>query len=834
MRSLPDDILLDTTVERCLALHDVGKVDEISRVLEDFEPRWQTEIRSRITEALEIRDILDRPGESAHDDYPSRVGEIDLWESIGQGGMGHVFRGRQRDLNRDVAVKFVRRKFADRPDVRRRFLGESRLLAGLDHPGIVRVHSAGEEGRHLYYVMEFVEGSTLADEILESTQDGSRRIPWLVDSDRRSAATFDRIALFVADVAATLAYVHGRGIAHRDVKPSNILLDSDGTPRLADFGLARVVDETAATAPGQPPGTVAYFSPERARGESHSPESADEWAVSVVLYELLTGGRPFSTNGTTDLIDEVRRGSIIAAHEIRSDIPEGLDRICRRALHVDALRRYESVAEFEHDLRNFVAKKPLSADPDRFVEHARYHVRRHWRKYVAIGTVISMICGSLLIGQWWQKRSSFADRARQLLEATSVPLDNEEPSLLGKIRTDAIALIAQGIDSTHVEEIEGLIYEIEKEADRRADRGARLLDSGLGSPLSAPPEEARPRNDMEIVEGTRLIGEARAIRPDHDFGIAIRIFPRLSFGTEYEGHRVTIRQFDPIDGRPRRAIAGGTAPCSFDVPRGYYRITVRDGLVGSAETTRSFDSIEDLDYDFDLPVLPDKVTHAGMIRIGAGRAIIGQDYPGATVYKSREVEHAAFLIDPLEVTCRQYRAYLDAHPDTSPPPTWNNSYDTAWDDLPVFGVSWHDAQRYAEWKGKRLPTWIEWQIVARGRKGLLFPWGEKPGDVTNRSRVGRKDEAWWTGLAPVGTTPTDVSPDWPKVRDMLGNVAEWTESPFVATERNRFRVTFGFPIVGGYGWNESYSDSTLYRLDSVGPRAPLSPDTGFRCAKTDF
>ena len=264
-------------------------------------------------------------------------GRYRLIELLGQGGMATIYRARDHQLERDVAVKVLRPEYGRDPDFGARFRAEAQAVASLNHPNIVAVHDYGQDAVGPFIVMELIDGEDLATVI------------------RRTGALPPRqAARLTAEVARALAAAHGRGIVHRDVKPGNVMLSRDGRVKVTDFGIARAIAEAQTTLPGVTLGSVHYFSPEQARGEAATEES-DIYALGIVLYELLTGTRPFSGDSAAAIALARLTDEVPSPSAVRAGIPAALEAIVRRALAPDPDARFRSAKAMAEALDAFVA-----------------------------------------------------------------------------------------------------------------------------------------------------------------------------------------------------------------------------------------------------------------------------------------------------------------------------------------------------------------------------------------------------------------------------------------------------------------------------------------------
>ena len=251
-------------------------------------------------------------------------GRYRLVELLGQGGMATIYRATDSQLGRDVAVKILRPEYGRDPDFVARFRAEAQAVASLSHPNIVQVHDFGMDPVGPYIVMGYVDGEDLATLL------------------RRTGPLQPRqAARIVAESARALAAAHSRGIIHRDVKPGNIMLAQDGRVEMTDFGIARAISEAQMTLPGTTLGSVHYFSPEQARGEPAT-ERSDIYSLGIVLFELLTGRRPFEGDSAAAIAMARLSGPAPMPSSFRAGIPLELEAIDRKALALDPADRFVS------------------------------------------------------------------------------------------------------------------------------------------------------------------------------------------------------------------------------------------------------------------------------------------------------------------------------------------------------------------------------------------------------------------------------------------------------------------------------------------------------------
>jgi WD40 repeat protein/predicted Ser/Thr protein kinase len=313
-----------------------------------------------------------------------------ILSELGRGGMGVVYQARQVNLDRLVAIKVLGRGELAGDQERARFRSEMKVLAQLKHPNIVEIHDSGESDRHLYFVMEFVKGGSLAQRL------GGKPLP------------VPEAAALVETLARAVHAVHERGIIHRDLKPGNVLLTADGTPKITDFGLARRLGpEGTLDTPG-PLGTPSYMPPEQVIGvkESLGP-SADVYALGATLYELLTGVVPLP-GLTAATLHRIQDEEPLPPRRLQPQIPRDLETICLKCLRKEAGNRYPTALALAEDLRHFRAGEPIQARPVRWWERGLKWVRRRPAVSALLATIALVVTVSFALVSWQLRQTQEA------------------------------------------------------------------------------------------------------------------------------------------------------------------------------------------------------------------------------------------------------------------------------------------------------------------------------------------------------------------------------------------------------------------------------------------
>jgi len=312
------------------------------------------------------------------------VGDYEIIGELGRGGMGVVYRARQITLNRVVGLKMLTGHYG--PDELTRFRAEAETAAGLHHTNIIQIYEVGEMEGAPFFSMEYVESGSLADRL-------------------RGGPIEDRqAAQLLISVARALHFAHRNGVVHRDMKPANILLDPEGVPKVADFGIAkRLTANSALTLSGAVIGTPTYMAPEQAKGTSRDVgAAADVYSLGAILYEMLSGRPPFlPEDSETALTVRVITEDAVSPAFYRPGIPRDLETICLKCLEKEPRDRYESAAAFAEDLRRYLDDESIMARPPTTVVRTIKWIRRHpWRFVSRAALAAAVIAGAAWLYDW--------------------------------------------------------------------------------------------------------------------------------------------------------------------------------------------------------------------------------------------------------------------------------------------------------------------------------------------------------------------------------------------------------------------------------------------------
>lgn len=658
---------------------------------------------------------------------------LEIVRPLGRGGMGVVYLAKDLELHCEVAVKMLPSYASFDAAVVDRFRREARRVASLKHPHIVAIHRLSEHQGCPYFVMDYIPGHDLASEI-EAQVGGElgspSRQPLL---PRRDAQAYDRcVAELVALTADALEEAHGAGIVHRDVKPSNILLDRKGQPYLADFGIARDERFGAPTTHVGPIGTPEYMSPEQARAiKSQVDHRTDIYSLGVVLYELLTLQRPFQGITRDVVLSQVLGVEPRRPSRLRTDVSKTLETICLKAMSKLAVDRYPTAKALGEDLRRFLRGERVDPGATAPIARTRRYLQRH-RTRIVVASVV------LILG---------------------------------------------------------------------AMSGALLLKA-------APP--GRDRTSLRVVAGDRV--------------------------PEGQQPEISLLTLDLISGEPVSLRKLGQAPLEVDsLQPGSYRIVAKFGGGRITELARSIGYGPGTTVPVPWPK-PAEEAQAGMILVrGASVRPDFSKWPHPPL--DAPVLVRDFLMDATEVSNGAYAAFCLAT-GRETPRFWQQALPSergpVFDSLPVTDISLEDAEAFAEWSGKRLPTLLEWILAAQGEELASTPWpSEKspgevqanffvfdpPSDPTARERfLNYLENVLPVDSSPEARTQSGIHHLYGNVSEMTGTVG-YQPGPAGTTFDPGTRVILGgnfslpkqiFPVIGSKGRGSARGSIRL----------------GFRCARS--
>lgn len=670
-----------------------------------------------------------------------QLGDFRLERRLGSGGMGVVYQALQVSLNRRVALKVLPSGLGRDVSTIERFHREARAAAKLRHHNIVTVYAEGIENTICYFAMELIEGQPLDQVIAElraarkpqTTEDRGRMTdsgapssvlcsPFsVIPSGLAACGTgrpyFDAVARLIGEVAEALQYAHDRGIIHRDVKPSNLMLAGDGRLVLLDFGIARVCQERGMTLSGSFVGTPRYMSPEQVSGRPHSTDHrCDIYSLGVTLYELLTLEPLFDGMTREQVIVQILSKEPPRPRQIDRRIGADLETICRKAIEKEPERRYASAGELAEDLRRYLDGRVIKAKPPGVADRAVKLVRR--RKVSAALTIGIVVALAFAVGMAWKHHTT------------------------RWAREDAMVLIDDLIASHDY-----------AQALAVAEKAARYLP---GDPLLENhwPSVSREYAIETVPSGAEVfISEYSAAGSGwKHLGRSPLRHVRVPFGpsrwkVEKPGYvpLETVRSNEhseayDVAGRPM----GGSLSFTLAKVGWYPADMVRVGP-GPLDQEMLFHGERTLPSAPEFLIDKYEVTNRQF-----------RDFVVRGGYQSPELWEHEFIEDGRVVPWAEAMARFCDQTGQPGPATWKNgTYPRGQSDYPVGGVSWFEAAAYARFRDKHLPTIFHWTRAARAedvpsRITRLSNFGDGP------ARVGRH-----RGMGEFG------------LYDAAGNVREW-------------------------------------------------------------
>jgi len=723
------------------------------------------------------------------------LGQYHIVEALGEGGMASVYKGYDRKLDRDVAIKVILKGFTYSGEFLKRFEREARSVARLTHTNIVNVINYGSDEGIPYLVMEFVSGGTLKEKL-------GKPIPW------------QQVAQMLTPVARALEYAHGKKIIHRDIKPANFLITQSGDLMISDFGIAKALDEdlTKLTATGVGIGTPAYMAPEQGLGKEVD-HRADIYSLGIVFYEMITGRTPYKADTPLAVLMRHVNDPLPRPRKFVPDLPEEVEKVMFMALAKDPEHRYQSMIDFAETLENLVLQQKeleIPKDPFQTIPSVSQQREKGEENQVRVAQFLKE-------GEEAVKHKDWESAHVNYRKVLSLQPDH----------TAALAGLRKALQGQELTLLYGQAL-FHQEAGR-PEKALRLLKQIQDS--DADYEDIADR----IISIEALLVDWEKETPVSEKTAKHRVSPKKS----------TASFFQTL---PRWVLLGAGGLSLVVVVAlifwgGNALLNSLSQTPSPPDTSTLNPSINPSNTPEGLPTSFIDEKGVPMENVSAGPFAMGSE----DEIPIHIVELDNFYIDRYEVTNARYEECVKE--EVCDPPYLTSSYtqdsyygNTKYADYPVIYVSWESAQTYCQWRNARLPTEAEWEKAARGSlERRKYPWGNTiDGTLANfcdvncsfdHRNIDFDDQ--YDDTAPVGS----YEPNRYNLYDMTGNVGEWVADWYgpeyysTSPSRNPEGPEDGDSrVLRGGSWISGVSNLPVANRNFFNPENQYYY-VGFRCAR---
>ncbi len=682
----------------------------------------------------------------------SIVGNYQLLEEVGAGGMGMVYRGVDLLVQREVAIKILRPDLQNHPEIIGRFVAEAVTLAKLHHPHIALLYNFFCHDKHYFMVLEYLRGERL-DQLIRRCQ----------------ALACDQALEIFDQTLAAIDYAHQQNVIHRDLKSNNIMITPSEGVKVMDFGVARDLDKERMTQQGAVIGTLEYMSPEQVRGQEPDTRS-DIYSLGILLFEMVTGRLPFAGGSQYELMQAQINTPLPAARQFAPHLPEFVEQAIRRATAKKLEERFATVRDFRAALLR--DNSPPRRDSGSYAAP----IETEWATQKTEKDLGHLAATEYLrTGDERRQVEPDAKRAREtrVMPRTAEETPSSQPGQRQQATGESPPQPITGSPRQHTPRHAG-----EPESQRPVP--APVAETTTGSPVKplAAPEAAPAASDSlhpgqkpqqsapidpygtthlqlppEFVEQEKLRPAKASGETTHLRIPQVRIPPKqrsakpLLIASAIVALIVVGIIFWYLLSSSDQEQLGGDAPLRpkptpdmIQIPGGKFRMGLAD---------------EPVDPNLGQPESRERYL-----------VWMYQQWP------AHEIEIGSFAIDRTEVTNAEYGQFIQ-ETDYEPPADWAGKNPPAGQEQwPARNVSFNDAQAFAEWRSGRdgvsyrLPTEEQWEYAAKGATSYRYPWGDQ--------WLGERANVNTQAPRPVGSYPEGASGFG--AQDMLGNVAEWTSS----------------------------------------------------------